>query len=776
MPDSGSVIPGVPPAPGTVIAGKFALLKQIGAGGVGVVFEAEDTMLRRRVALKVLQAEMAGDPDAVRRFQREASAAASIAHPNIVSVYEAGHRQDGSYYIVQELLEGTDLRRQLDAQAKLPIADVLDILVPIMGALVATHRKDIIHRDIKPENIFLSQSSSRMIPKLIDFGIARMVNKASSFSTYRGTLLGTLYYMSPEQAKGLEVDARGDVWSLAVVMFEMLAGGRPFEAEYAPNLLFKIMNDAPPRITAVAADVPGELADIVHRALEPDLGLRFESMQVFLEAVLGFARRLDPAFGARHAPSIPRYVDTIPPPPDAAELDLVDIRELPVPPITLGRSDRPMSFFNPEQHEDRPLSVPGPDWFAEQALRVNALEEAIAHAEQAITSAHASGDRLGRMRLVQAIACRWLGHYAEAESRALEATRCLPRGCAEWYVAVGHLAMVWGCLGKNDRLVGLAEELRGAEAYGRVSGAHLVAASNLCISLVRAGKTTLAEQVFKGARSTADTLSMSEPAVGAWMDVASAEIAVHSADPTTYLRLVESAVAGFARAGDARNACLQRANIGNAYMQFGAFAKAERVLREAVTVGEPMKLNFIAGASANLGFVLARMGHLPEAFAVETAALAQCVEQGYRRVEAAARVYLAEIYLARGELADAQTQAQRAVAASPGSPSTRAHALAALGGILLRRGMADEALVRAKEAIEILESLEGVEEGEALIRLVHVLALGENGHKAEAYERLAHAQDRLRQRANRISDPLWRRSFLENVPENAQTMALRMAG
>ena len=773
MPDSGSV-PGVPPAPGTVIAGKFALLKQIGAGGVGVVFEAEDTLLQRRVALKVLQAEIAGDPDAVRRFQREASAAASIAHPNIVSVYEAGHRQDGSYYIVQELLEGTDLRRQLDATPKLPIADVLDILVPIMGALVATHRKDIIHRDIKPENIFLSQSSSQMTPKLIDFGIARMTSKSSSFTTYRGTLLGTLYYMSPEQAKGLEVDARGDVWAVGVVMYEMITGSRPFEAEYAPNLLFKIMNDPPRRITSLAEDVPGELVDIIHHALEPDLGQRFDSMQAFLRSVLGFARKLDPSFSARHAPSIPRYVDTAPPPPGAEELDLVDIRELPVPPITTGRSDRPMAFLDPERHEDQPLRVPVPEWFAETSLRINALDEAIAHAEQAIARDHASGERLGRMRLVQAIACRWLGHFAEAENRALEATRCLPRGSAEWYGATGHLAVVWGCLGKNDRLVGLADDLRDAESYGRVSGAHLVAASNLSISLVRAGKLSLAEQVFKGARSTADTVSMSDPGVGAWMDVAAAEIALHAGDPTTYLRLVESALVGFAQAGDARNACLQRANIGNAYMQLGAFAKAERVLRDAVTVGEPMKLNFIAPVSANLGFVLARLGNLTEAFAVETAALAQCVEQGYRRLEAAARVYLAEILSLRGELSEAQTQAQRAVVASPGSPSTRALALAVLAGILMRRGLPEEALPRAKEGIEILESLDGVEEGEALIHLVHVLALGATGHTAEARERLALAQARLRQRANRISDPLWRRSFLENVPENAQTMALRM--
>jgi tetratricopeptide (TPR) repeat protein len=260
--------------------------------------------------------------------------------------------------------------------------------------------------------------------------------------------------------------------------------------------------------------------------------------------------------------------------------------------------------------------------------------------------------------------------------------------------------------------------------------------------------------------------------VRAWVDLASAEFALHAGDPTTFLRLVESAVEGFAEAGDARNAALQRANVGNAYLQLGAFSRAERVLRQAVTVAEPMKLSFTAPVRANLGFALARLGHFAEALEVETDAVQRCVGQGYRRFEAAARIYLAEILSLSGSLPEAEAQAQQAEAASPGSPAIRAHALATHAGILLRRGEAERALAKAREGMEILESLEGVEEGEALIRLVYILALQATGNAREARIRTSEAQRRLRVRSERIIDPKWKRSFLQNVPENAATMAL----
>jgi serine/threonine protein kinase/tetratricopeptide (TPR) repeat protein len=767
--------------PGVVVGGKFVLLRQIGQGAVGAIFEAEDTWIGRRVALKVLHPHVARHPDVMSRFRREARAAASIEHPNIVSVLEVGQRRDGTYYIVQELLDGISLRRHLEERGQLSLEEALDILVPIMGALVAAHRKDVIHRDIKPENILLARGGlGETVPKLIDFGIARMQGQKGELDTEVGVLLGTPSYMSPEQAEGAPVDAGTDIWAVGAVMYELLSGTRPFVASSVALVVEKIRSERPLHITRLV-NLPAEVADIVHQALEREPDRRFPSMQAFLRAVLDQAATVDPGFAARHARSIPRYVGAGLPGPARGDLDSDASVDEELRPLTarLFPSVRPVVRPDPEWHEDLPPApVRGLDAYAEQALSVNALDDAIALAEQAVvTSAagaggRAGGDLLGRMRLVQAIAYRWLGHFAEAERCAREATTELARGSAGWYTAFGHLAMAVGYLGKSDALNRLAVELAEMEPGGRAIGAHVRALCQVVVFLIRASLIPMAEQLFGIARNMTGELSYGELGVRAWVDQASAELALHTGDPTTFLRLVESAVEGFAEAGDARNASLQRANIGNAYMQLGAFSRAERVLRQAITVAQPMKLSFLAPVKANLGHALARLGHLDEALAVETEAVQRCVEQGYRRFEAASRIYLAEILSLRGDLEAAGDEVRRAESAASGSPAIRAHALATHADILLAAGDAAGALGRASEAMRILESLEGVEEGEALIRLAHVRALDAVGLEAEARRRSAEAQARLSVRSDRISDPRYKKSFLHNVPENAATMAL----
>jgi serine/threonine protein kinase/tetratricopeptide (TPR) repeat protein len=765
-----------------VVGGKFVLIRQIGHGAVGAIFEAEDTWIGRRVALKVLHPHVARHPDVMWRFRREARAAASIDHPNIVNVLEVGQRRDGTYYIVQELLDGISLRTHLERHVRLPMIEALDIMVPIMGALVAAHRKDIVHRDIKPENILLARAASGEIaPKLIDFGIARMASTQGELDTEVGVLLGTPSYMSPEQAEGRPAGAGTDVWALGAVLYELLAGSRPFKGPTAAIIVEKIRSERPPQLTGIIAGVLPEIADLVHLAMERDQAKRIPSMQVFLRAVLDVAASVDPGFKARHARSVPRHVSEVVADPARGELDSdtdISVDEELKPAISrIFPAVRPVVRPDLEWHEDLPLApVRGLEWYAEQALSVNALEDAIALAEQAVVTIHATGDLLGRMRLVQAIAHRWLGHFAPAERCAEEALGCLPHGSAGWYTAFGHLAMAVGYLGKSDRLVELASGLADLSPGGRAVGAHVRALCQVVVFLIRAGLIPLAERLFGLAQQMTATVPYGEQGVRAWVDLASAEFSLHAGDPTTFLRLVESAVEGFAEAGDARNASLQRANIGNAYMQLGSFARAQKVLRQALTVAEPMKLSFIAPVRANLGFALARLGHLSEALAIETDAVQRCVEQGYRRFEAAARIYLAEILSLHGELVGAEAQAHQAEACSPGSPAIRAHALATLAGILLRRGEAADALVKAREAMEILASLEGVEEGEALIRLVYILALESTGERDEAAARIVEAQQRLHERSQRISDPRWKRSFLENVPENAATMALSTSG
>ncbi len=768
---------------GTVVGGKFVLLRRLGEGGVGVVFEAEDTWIGRRVAIKVLHPHLAERSDVLARFRREARAAATIHHPNIVAVFEVGQRHDGSFYIVQELIEGDTLRQHIDEHGRLAPAAALEILVPIMGALSAAHRAGIVHRDIKPENILLTRSAEgEIVPKLIDFGVAKMAATNDNLTTLTGSLVGTPAYMSPEQAGGLlEADARTDVWAIGAMLFELLSGECPYQGPTGPIVLARILSEPAPSLITRAPDVPAEIAAIVMRALERDAGARFPTMAALLEAVLDFARKPDPSLPRRHAKSIPpaELAPTEDGPPNFTAADTI-------PPSSLGEPEvrrsvpewaRPMAQPEIGWYEDRPspLAPKNLEWYAAaagQALRINALDEAVDHAEHAITTCRATGEVLGQMRLVQAISLRWLGHYADSERCALEASAALPQGSTGWYAALGHLAIVGGSLGKNDHFPSIIAELSRVESKGAVSASHVVTACRLAISLVRAGLTDRASRVLASARARAEPETHEEPVVRAWLDVTASELALHAGDPTTYLTRLEAAVVGFAEAGDARNACLQRANIGNAYMQLGAYARAKSVLREALSVGEPMKLSFIAPVRANLGFALARLGDLDQALEIETAALAQCVSESYRRFELASHIYLAVIHALRAELDQAGAHVRAALDASASAPPIRAYALAIFADLQMTRGAHADAYTAATEAMSILEALEGVEEGEALIRVVHAQALETIGYESEATTRILEARSRLMERADRITDARLRRSFLDHIPENARTLAM----
>ena len=310
--------------PGIVVGGRFVLLRQIGAGAMGTVFEAEDQRMRRRVALKILGREFAQPVDAGRRFRREARAAAGIQHPNVVTIHDFGQRRDGTCYIVQELLTGVDLRRHLQEHRRFGHADALEIMVPIMGALIAAHRKGVIHRDLKPENIFLAETAlgAMVVPKLIDFGIAlapdSVTLRTQRTSTDRRGLVGSLCYMSPEQARDEKLDGRVDVWAAGTVIFELLHGTTPFHAPTWYGVMHRLLGDEPvPRITTLVEGVPSELADILERSMDRRLDHRYPTMDAFLQALLGFTRRALPGLVQRHAASIPRYVESVPPPAPA---------------------------------------------------------------------------------------------------------------------------------------------------------------------------------------------------------------------------------------------------------------------------------------------------------------------------------------------------------------------------------------------------------------------------------------------------------------------------
>ena len=316
--------------PGAPLGGRYRVVRLLGKGGMGAVYEAENTWTKRRVAVKVMRPEVAAHAQYARRFLQEAQSAAQLAHPNVVDVLDMGRDEElGSLYIVQEFLTGHDLRKHLDAAGRMPARDALGLILPVMEALVAAHARGIVHRDIKPDNIFLAETPRGVVPKLIDFGIAKVVAEGgdSLQKTSTGVLMGTPYYMSPEQGRGDPgLDARTDVWSIAVVLYEMLSGARPHESNTNANaLIAKIIYEDPRPLTEAAPDVPADLADAVMGALRRDLTKRHATMQAFADALRGCAVLRDTAstvaYGTPAAKSddAPKPSSTLVLPPESEE-------------------------------------------------------------------------------------------------------------------------------------------------------------------------------------------------------------------------------------------------------------------------------------------------------------------------------------------------------------------------------------------------------------------------------------------------------------------------
>ncbi|MDI1442863.1 serine/threonine-protein kinase [Polyangium sp. 6x1] len=781
--------------PGMQIAGKFTLQRLIAAGSMGTVFEAWDMFVERRVAIKLMHPNFDRDPGMIARFRREAQTTAAIQHPNVVTIHEVGQRRDGTFYMVQELLEGESLREYLAPRGRLTEHEAMTIMVPIMGALVAAHRRGIVHRDIKPENIVLTDSpSGEIVPKLIDFGLARVNTLDPGRKlTLSGVVMGTPEYMAPEQAKGDPgIDARADVWSVGAVLFELLSGRRPFDGPTHQAVLIKIVTEAPPILSMLVHDIPGAFLEVVQGALVQPREGRYPSMQAFRDKLVfayeNISHRvvLPPTRGPKDEGEVAPEPRDEAEAPEAAGADVLELdpADLVLDEDTVTELDEAIASLATTRIATVPRSeiewrdaaalFPGAPPTADEsaafdALSVNALRDAEANAARAI-EASGTPETIARMRLVQAIAHRWLGHMAEARRAAEEAITRLPRGSTAYHAALGHLVIASASMGDGARIGAFVDELAALAREGVTSEAHIVTAGRLVIALVRAGLPDRAHEVFAGAQRLAQRHSVVSSFVLAWLDVARAEIALHGGDLIAYVRRIESAVENFTSAGDMRNACLQRCNIGNAYLQLGAYALAVAAFREAQAIAEPMQLDFVSSLLANLGYALAHMENLPEAIAVETAALELLVRQGNRRGEGFVRGYLSIILRLAGRTDEALTMARQAMEVSEGVPAARACALALIAAIAIARNNVLEAYQKASEAMQILGRLEGIEEGESLIQWTYALALRVNGAEVEALQQITEARRRLLKRADRISDPRWRQSFLEQVPDNARVM------
>ncbi|MGD2087866.1 MAG: protein kinase [Candidatus Aminicenantes bacterium] len=276
----------------------YRILEKLGEGGMGVVYKAEDTKLKRTVALKFLPKELTRDQNAKERFRREAQAAAALNHPNIITIYEI-NEYEGQIYIAMEYVKGRTLKEKVYEGAvasPLKIIEILDIAAQLLEALAKAHQAGIVHRDIKPQNIIID-CEARV--KILDFGLAKL--KGVSQLTKESSTLGTTHYISPEQALAKDVDHRTDIWSLGVVLYEMITGQLPFKGEYEQSVLYSIMSEQPEPLTALRTGVPMELERIVNKSLAKETSERYQNTGDILADLMTLEKKIESDTEAEHA-------------------------------------------------------------------------------------------------------------------------------------------------------------------------------------------------------------------------------------------------------------------------------------------------------------------------------------------------------------------------------------------------------------------------------------------------------------------------------------------
>ena len=271
--------------PGDLIEGKYRLERLIGRGGMGVVWEAHSIALDIRVAIKLIHQQLAATDRQQLRLLREAKAVARLVDPGVVRVFDCGQAASGEPYIVMELLEGGDLSTRLEQTGSIQPIEAVCLLLPIVRALGTAHAANVVHRDVKPENVFIARSTrGEAQPKLLDFGIAKVDQPANKHLTEAGATLGSPYYMSPEQARGEQVDGRSDLWAICVVLYEAITGTTPFDGENYNAILQAILTMPIPSFAERGVDEP-ELWSIISRGLERDRERRWQSSDELTQAL-----------------------------------------------------------------------------------------------------------------------------------------------------------------------------------------------------------------------------------------------------------------------------------------------------------------------------------------------------------------------------------------------------------------------------------------------------------------------------------------------------------
>lgn len=738
---------------GMIVAGKFALVRLLYEDASSRSFEAEDTLLGRRVALRLLRPELVHSPDAARKLRRDAHAAMLAAHPSLEAVYEVGRRSDGSLFVACELVQGVTLAAHRADRGRLDEREALELITPISGALAAAHAQGLAHREVTPTNIVIVHAAfTRPVPKIVELRPGRP------------DPTGLHRYHAPElrERRG-PADARSDVWSLAAVLCDLM--GEP-AAEGV----------------AVPAGARRELSELLSRCLAPAPESRPEMRGVFFEL-----SKLE------HAQSTPNLgpegrgesLDA-----DYGELSDEDVEE--VQPLELEVDpDEDRVTVPPAVQAVTSEGAAAGDWMrstsqvesdfargpldgaadaAQRALRVNALEEAVVHADIAIASGAASGELLGQLHLVRTMAELWLGRYEASEQAALATLSILPDGAVGWYAALGHLALARARLGRFEQRDAALPEL--SRPGGRASSAHVIAACRMAVALVRAGDLARARALVRAARERSEPSASSDPAVNAWLDVALAERSAFVGDLARELPGRASALERFTAAGDVRNACEQRGALGAVLLRLGAFDEAERLLHEALGIAEPMKLAIASQIKAYLALAAFRQGELGRARSLIAAALEEAEPRADRFTLAHAHAFSALIGALGDDHSGALSAADAAVTEAEPFPALLAHTLGVRAATLLVAGHTAAALEPARRAMALLAERGGAGEGESMARLTHALVLAQSGDQTESRRTMKAARDRVVGLAERLSDRRYKRAFLEKIPENARILQL----
>ena len=266
---------------GKKLANRYQIIDKIGGGGMAIVYKARCTLLNRIVAVKVLRPQFVHDDEFIRKFRREAQASASLSHPNIVGVYDVG-QEKSNYFIVMEYVDGMTLKEYIQSKGFLETEDALKIAKEVAEALVHAHENSIIHRDIKPHNILLTQSKR---VKVTDFGIAKAITSNTITAQNTNSIMGSVHYFSPEQAKGNYTGAQSDIYSLGIVMYEMLTGQLPFDGESPISIAIKHIQEKVRPINEIKSDIPKDVQRIVEKCLQKNKDLRYNNVTELLDDI-----------------------------------------------------------------------------------------------------------------------------------------------------------------------------------------------------------------------------------------------------------------------------------------------------------------------------------------------------------------------------------------------------------------------------------------------------------------------------------------------------------